>query len=72
MARDIDKYAAAGGKRLKNSNGRYDLYVSEINELRQRATKGMNGLFYAITDAYCMGVEAGARMAANKQKAKKV
>lgn len=71
MARDIYKYAAAGKKRLAKSNGRYDLYSSEIYELMAKADKGTTEMFYAICNAYEMGVEAGARLTINQGKARK-
>ena len=67
MVRDIDKYAAAGAKRL-HRNSKYDIYTNEITELMQRGSRSVTDLYYAITNAYCMGVEAGARMTKRQQK----
>ena len=65
--RDIKKYAEAGRKRVRKNN-RYDLYFSEITELMEMGSKNATNLYYAITNAYLMGIEAGARMTAKKYK----
>ena len=65
--RDIKKYAEAGRKRVRK-NDRYDIYTSEITELMEMGSKNATGLFHAITNAYLMGLEAGARMTAKKYK----
>ena len=65
--RDIKKYAEAGRKRV-HKNNRYDIYTSEITELMEMGSKSVTDLYYAIVNAYHMGIEAGARMAAKKYK----
>lgn len=65
--RDIKKYAEAGHKRLEG-NDRYDITNNEINNLMVRGLKSPGDMFFVIADAYCMGVEAGARMTEKKYK----
>lgn len=63
--RDMEKYVEAGKKRIRK-NDRYDIYTSEITELMEMGSKNVTGLFYAITNAYLMGIEAGSRMTEKK------
>lgn len=69
--RDMVSYAAAGEKRLEKSSSRYDLYMSEINDLMAQASISPANLFRVITSVYAMGVEAGARMTINKRRARR-
>lgn len=68
MARDFNKYAAMGEKRLRAAHCSYDLYVSEIYALMDKADRGTTDLYEVITACYNAGFEAGARMITNKYK----
>lgn len=68
MARDFNKYAAMGEKRLQTAHSSYDLYVSEIYALMDKADRSTTDLYEVITACYNAGFEAGARMITNKRK----
>lgn len=71
MARDFNKYAAMGTKRLQAAHSSYDLYVSEIYELMDKASRSTTDLYMVISSCYAAGIEAGARMITNKQRARR-
>ena len=59
MKRNLKDYAEAG-KRRKTAN--YDLYTSELLELKEMALSSRNGLLDALAMAYHAGIEAGYRI----------
>lgn len=65
--RNLRKYADAGQKRVKKHE-KYDLTCSEIHKLMEKASKSQNNTLDAILDAFCIGVEAGARMTKKQYK----
>lgn len=70
MARDFNKYAAMGEKRLRTAHYSYDLYASEIYALMDKADRSTTDLYEVITACYNAGFEAGARMITNKKRAR--
>jgi len=65
MKRNLKDYAETG-KRRKTAN--YDLYTSELLELKEMALSSSDGLIDALVMAYHAGIEAGYRMKSSEIK----
>lgn len=61
-------YIKAGRDRIKNGGSAYSLTIPELINLMNGATDH-HSIFDAITDAFYMGIEAGARMTEKRYRA---
>lgn len=68
MDRNIKKYAELGKKRALKEHSRYDLSSGEMNYFLNEGFKDSRSMFYALIDAYHLGIEAGARMTEKRYK----
>ena len=66
MARNIEVYAEAGARKLRQQAKRYDLTTEEMLQLGDKAES--EGALTAIITAYNAGFEAGTRYGAKESK----
>lgn len=63
--RNFEQYAKAGAAKIAR-NSRYDMQVTDYNALISKMQAGNASIYEVINDAFCAGVEAGARIQAKK------